>query len=142
MIRLALAFCGLLALVGCGAYLPASPPPQLRHTPGPAITVSAGEVEAGLFRLRYPSAWRVVKLSESHQGMRLAFVAPDGSRVELGQVDRDARDPRIVWLDAQWGLRVDIALSENPSPHFAQQAEALIASITTPLGPPEASEGG
>ena len=140
--RLALAFCGLLALVGCGAYLPASPPPQLRHTPGPAITVSAGEVEAGLFRLRYPPAWRVVKLSESHQGMRLAFVAPDGSRVELGQVDRDARDPRIVWLDDNWGLRVDIALSENPSPHFAQQAEALIASIATPFGPPKASGGG
>ncbi len=127
--RLALALCVLFALVGCSALPSASPPPQLQHTPGPAIIISAGDIDAGLFRLRYPPAWRVVKLSEPHQGMRLAFVAPDGSSVTLGQVDRDASDPRIVWLDNGWGLRVEVALSENPSPHFAQQAEALIASI-------------
>lgn len=116
-------------LAGCGALLPARPPSQLVNTPGAPIIISEGNIDAGVFRVDYPSAWRVVKLNEAGGGLHLSFVAPDGSSVTLAQVAGDTEGEQILRLENGWGVKVTIELTDTPSAHFSRQAQALVESI-------------
>ena len=127
--RRALFACALLMLAGCGALLPARPPAQLANTPGAPIIVSEGNIDAGVFRVDYPPAWRVVKLNEAGGGLHLSFIAPDGSSITLAQVAGDTAGEQILRLDNGWGVKVTIESADTPSPHFSRQAQALVDSI-------------
>lgn len=127
--RRALYICAMLTLAGCGALLPARPPAQLANTPGAPIIVSQGNIDAGVFRVDYPPAWRVVKLNEAGGGLHLAFIAPDGGSVTLAQVAGDTAGEDILRLENGWGVKVTIAAADSPSAHFSRQAQALVASI-------------
>lgn len=118
-----------MMLAGCSALLPARPPAQLAHTPGAPIIISEGSVDAGVFHVDYPPAWRVVKLNEAGGGLHLAFVAPGGGSITLAQVAGDTEGEEILRLDNGWGVKVTIVLADTPSPHFPRQAQALVASI-------------
>jgi len=128
-VRRALFVCALLMLAGCSALLPARPPPQLANTPGAPIVVSEGSVDAGVFRVDYPPAWRVVKLNEAGGGLHLAFIAPDSSRITLAQVAGDTAGEEILRLDNGWGVKVTIESADTDSAHFSRQAQALVMSI-------------
>ena len=125
----ALFVCALLMLAGCGALLPARPPSQLANTPGAPIVISDRNIDAGVFRVDYPPAWRVVKLNEAGGGLHLSFVAPDGGNVTLAQVAGDTEGEQILRLENGWGVKVTIEMSDTPSPHFSRQAQALAESI-------------
>lgn len=118
-------------LAGCGGLLPARPPAQLANTPGAPIIISEGSVAAGVFRVDYPPAWRVVKLNEAGGGLHLSFIAPAGGSVTLAQVAGDTEGEQILRLDNGWGVKVSIEISDTPSPHFSRQAQALVESIRT-----------
>ena len=125
----ALRVCALLMLAGCGALLPARQPSQLVNTPGAPIIVSPDHVDAGVFRVDYAPAWRVVKLNEAGGGLHLAFIAPDGGSVTLAQVAGDTAGEDILRLENGWGVKVTIAAADSPSAHFSRQAQALKDSI-------------
>lgn len=127
--RRAFFVCALLLLAGCGALLPARPPAQLAHTPGAPIIVSEGNIDAGVFRVDYPPAWRVVKLNEAGGGLHLSFIAPDDSSVTLAQVAGDTAGEHILRLDNGWGVKVTIESADTPSPRFSRQAQSLVDSI-------------
>ena len=127
--RAALLSCAWLCLAACSGVLPASAPPQLSHTPGPPVVVGAGSLDAGLFRLRFPPDWRVIKLNEASQPLRMSFVAPDGGSVDIGLVGPEAPEAGILWLESGWGLWVETQTGADAAPHFERQAQALIDSI-------------
>ena len=65
-----------LLLAGC-SLVPARVPPQLEHTPGPAVRFSEGRVLVGTFAVPIPPAWRVVKSSTAQEPLRVVLAAPD-----------------------------------------------------------------
>lgn len=118
----------ILCASACSPLAPAATPPQLRHTPGAFVTVSETRFDAGIFRLDYPSTWRVVKLSTAESNyLRVAFVAPDQSVVTLTQVE-DA-DENLIRLENGIALIVGIDASGSPSNSFSTAAERLVNSI-------------
>ena len=122
----------VLLLSACSSLVPATTPAQLQHTPGPFFTISETQFDAGLFRLRYPSTWRVVLLSPANAPLiRVVFVAPDQSTVGLTQVETQAASAAESLLQLADGvaLRVEIQAAEGATESFALQAEKLISSI-------------
>ncbi len=67
---------GVLALLA--ACVPATVPKHLAYTPGPPVLVLDGLYDAGVFTVRYPTAWVVVS-SPANQPAAVTLVAPDES---------------------------------------------------------------
>jgi hypothetical protein len=67
----------LIGLAACQSPVPATTPPQLDHTPGAFVSVTDDVYNAGVFRVRYPEGWRVVKTSIAGAPMEVVFVSPD-----------------------------------------------------------------
>jgi hypothetical protein len=64
-------------LAGCG-LVPARVPPQLSHTPGPAVSFDeAGQVVLGVFAVPIPHGWRVIKTSTAQEPLRVVLASPD-----------------------------------------------------------------
>lgn len=63
-------------LAGCLPMIPAEPPPQVRHTPGPFAVIAEGTYDAGAWQVRYPNGWRVVQ-GRAAAPAWVVFVAPD-----------------------------------------------------------------
>jgi hypothetical protein len=66
----------VLLVAACGPIVPATTPPQLKFTPGPAVVVTDRTYETRAFTVRYPSGWRVVT-GAADQPISVVFVAPD-----------------------------------------------------------------
>lgn len=75
-----------LMLAGCG-LVPARVPPQLAHTPGPAISFRDGRVVLGAFSVPVPPTWRVVKSSTAQEPLRVVLAAPDDTMLITAAVD-------------------------------------------------------
>ncbi len=122
----------LLLLSACAPLIPATTPPQIQHTPGAFVSITATRFDAGVFRLDYPSAWRVVKSSTADTPLlQIVFVAPDQSTVTLTQIANiaSAEQESVLTLDNGVVLSVDIQTLQDNASGFASQAEQLIASI-------------
>lgn len=122
----------ILLLSACSPLAPATTPAQLQHTPGPFFNITETRFDAGLFRLEYPSTWRVVLLSPADAPLiQVVFVAPDHSTVSIAQVlSTDASaDDSLLHLDDGVTLRVVIAAAEGAAQSFFSRAENLIKSI-------------
>ena len=122
----------LLLLGACAPLIPATTPPQLQHTPGAFVSITATRFDAGLYRLDYPSAWRVVKSSTADTPLlQIVFVAPDQSSVTLTQIANiaSAEHEGVLTLDNGIVLAVHIQTAQDDALGFASQAEQLIASI-------------
>lgn len=121
-----------LLLSACAPAIPATAPPQLEHTPGAFVVVTDRRFDAGLFRLDYPTSWRIVKTSiAAADRLQVVFVAPDTSTITLTQVD-SADDEQTVSLDNGIILQVRIQPADNRAASFAPIAQKLIASIRSP----------
>lgn len=69
----------ILLLAACvPSLVPATEPPQLRHTPGLFITFDGEIYDAQVFRVRVPDGWRVIKTSTAASPMQVVFAAPTG----------------------------------------------------------------
>ena len=66
-----------LLMSACQPLVPATTPPQLQHTPGAFVSLTADSYDAGVFRVRYPEGWRVVKTNIAAAPMAVVFVSPD-----------------------------------------------------------------
>jgi hypothetical protein len=74
----------LFIMAACVPQIPATTPPQLQHTPGAFVVVDERIYDAGVFRVAYPSGWRIVKSSIAAAPMEVVFVSPDDAiRLEL-----------------------------------------------------------
>jgi hypothetical protein len=70
-----------LATASC---IPAGAPAHLDATPGPAVVVAGGVVDAGAFRASYPPGWRVITAPAGATPFVL-LVAPDNcALIRLG----------------------------------------------------------
>jgi hypothetical protein len=84
----------LIALTACQPLVPATTPPQLEHTPGAFVSVTDDSYDAGVFRVRYPEGWRVVKTSIAGAPMEVVFVSPDEEMtIRLSEAAFDAPEP-------------------------------------------------
>lgn len=122
----------ILLLNACSPLAPAAAPAQLQHTPGPFFRITETRFDAGLFRLEYPSTWRVVLLSPADSPrIRVVFVAPDQSAVSIAQVlsAEAAADDSLLHLGGGVALRIEIQAAEGAAQSFFLRAENLINSI-------------
>jgi hypothetical protein len=68
----------LAALAACRPLVPATTPPQLGSTPGPAIIVVEDAVIMGDWRLPVPPGWKIVKNSTADApALSVVLVSPD-----------------------------------------------------------------
>lgn len=74
-----LLICTLLS--GCAALAPAPEPPQLRHTPGPAVVSDHEQFISDTLRLDYPDGWRIVRANTAAEPLRVFFVSPDNQQI-------------------------------------------------------------
>jgi hypothetical protein len=80
-------------LTACQSPIPATTPPQLQHTPGEFISLTADSYDAGVFRVRYPDGWRVVKTNIAAAPMDVVFVSPDDAlTIRLSEAAFDPPD--------------------------------------------------
>jgi hypothetical protein len=70
----------VMLLAACGPIVPARTPPQLAHTPGPAVIVTETEYRGELFQARYPPGWQVVT-SAAFSDVWVIFISPDETAV-------------------------------------------------------------
>lgn len=63
----------VLLVSGC---VPAITPPQLAHTPGAPVIVTANRYDAGAFSAVYPDGWRVIT-SPAGAAPSVIFASPD-----------------------------------------------------------------
>lgn len=82
-----------LALSACQPLVPARTPPQLQQTPGAFVSLTADTYDAGVFRVRYPEGWRVVKTNIAAAPMSVVFVSPDETlTIQLSEAPLDPPD--------------------------------------------------
>ena len=122
----------MLLFGACSPLAPATTPAQLQHTPGPFFTITASRFDAGLFRLDYPSTWRVVLLSPADAPLvQVVFVAPDQSTVSIAQVPSadDTADDSLLHLENGVTLRIETTAAEGAAETFYSKVENLVDSI-------------
>jgi hypothetical protein len=94
---------GLVALIAaCVPHIPATIPPQLQHTPGAFVVVDERTYDAGVFRVVYPSGWRIVKSSVASAPMEVIFVSPDDAmtlQVYAADCPTAEETPDPAWID-------------------------------------------
>lgn len=74
------------AILGACSSLPAQPPPQLQHTPGPSLVVGERTLQTSAYRVDPPAGWRVVKSTIASEPIVLVLVAPDdGMMITIGE---------------------------------------------------------
>lgn len=70
--------CCVVIFAACSPLIPATTPPQLRHTPGAYVVIDDQTMEIGVFQVGYPAGWRVVKNSiAASASVSVVFVSPD-----------------------------------------------------------------
>lgn len=67
----------VLPLLLLAACVPAQTPPQLQHTAGAPVIITETHYQTGLFSVRYPAGWRVVKADPAGFPVTVVFVSPD-----------------------------------------------------------------
>ena len=130
--KLAFAAIAILSLIaGCAPRFPANTPPQIHHTPGAYIVVLDGYVDAGDFRLSYPSNWRLIQQSTAQEdALQLVLVAPDGGRVTLQQVERaEGSAGRVIGLATGKYVHASVEPAIEPDPGFNGQVEQILESV-------------
>ena len=70
-----------LVCLGACSSLPAQPPPQLQHTPGPMLVVAERTLQTSLYWVDPPAGWRIVKSTIASDPIVLVLVSPDDSMV-------------------------------------------------------------
>lgn len=75
-IRVCFLLCLALLAAGCGPIVPATTPPQLNHTSGPAFVVTDRMYANDIFSVRYPAGWRIVT-GQAHLPPHVVIVSPD-----------------------------------------------------------------
>jgi len=121
-------------LGACAPIVPATTPPQLKHTPGAVVVVTNKTVDAGVFQVDYPQSWRIVKTSiAATPFIQLVFVAPDDSAITITQIesigDSSGDNERFMTLDNDTTIQVLIKPSDDADDNFHALADQLIASI-------------
>jgi hypothetical protein len=90
-------------LIGACSSLPAQPPPQLQHTPGPLLVVGERTLQTSAYRIDPPAGWRVVKSTIAAEPIVLVLVAPDDAMmITIGEepVPAFPDDPNFAQRDA------------------------------------------
>lgn len=128
-----------LLIVACAPIVPATTPPQLKHTPGAFVVVTGDTFDAGVFRVDYPQLWRVVKTSIASTSLiQVVFVAPDNSSITLTQTETISNstsdNERFITLENGVIVQVLITPSANTDDTFNDLADQLISSIRSNLG--------
>lgn len=125
-----LANCLLFSLVFAGC-VPATVPPQLDATPGPAVVVTDQEYDAGAFKVRYPAGWRVIS-SAATSTATVLFAAPDHTAIMLFGVD--AVEAPMPETDGQIRTEIrQISLEQNVSVTAILNAPAENWEVFAPL---------
>ncbi len=121
--------CGLLA--ACAPLWPATAPPQLTHTPGAFVEISAGYFDAGSFQFNYPASWRLIKLDPAEAPNRhIVLLATDGSQLSLRVVDeKNAGDGRFIALATGNFLLATSDTAPEASPIVAAEFRRILQSI-------------
>lgn len=123
-----------LLIGACVPIIPATTPPQLKHTPGAFVVVTDGTFDAGVFRVDYPQSWRVVKTSIASTAMiQVVFVAPDEQSITLTQVEdisnSTSDNEQFITLDNGIIIQVIVTPSDDADDTFNNLANQLITSI-------------
>lgn len=118
----------------CSPLVPATTPPQLDHTPGAFVIVTEDTFDGGIFRVDYPSSWRIVKTSiAGAENLQVVFVSPDDHAITLTQVDSVSamtnENEQFITLDNGVVIQVIVAVSEENILLFEEQANRLIGSV-------------
>ena len=121
----------LMALAACAPLVPATVPPHVKNTPGAPVVVTDKLFDANDFRLDFPRAWSVVITSQAYYGrIHVNFVAPDGGRVFIQQVDAvDSSSGEHKILSNGVILKLTVEAAAESSAGFSTQARQLISSI-------------
>lgn len=110
-----------LLLAACmPSLVPATEPPQLRHTPGLFITFDGEVYDAQVFRVRVPDGWRVIKTSTAVSPMQVVFAAPQGGlsiTISAAPLDPVTPEAEQVVLQEERGgaARPVIVRAQGPS---------------------------
>lgn len=116
-----------LLLAGCGALPAPAVPPQLTHTPGPPVVVTADEVRTTAFQARYPRGWKIITAA-AFSDPWVIFLHPDETAlIVLAQhADDAAVDPPQASGER---CRVQRAVTLNDS-----QAGTVTAALVAEAG--------
>ncbi len=96
----------LLCITAC---VPATVPPQLDHTPGPAVRLSDQVYESDIFRVNYPPGWRVIT-SAATSDTAVILAAPAGDALLIVGPDLTEAPPPADYTGSLRSERSDIAL--------------------------------
>lgn len=67
----------VLWVAACSPLVPATTPPQLFFTPGPALQFDGEQVVLGDFTLPIPAGWQLIKTSTAEEALRVVLASPD-----------------------------------------------------------------
>lgn len=109
----------ICVMLSACSSLPAQPPPQLQHTPGPALMVAERTLQTSVYRVDPPAGWRVVKSTIASEPIVLVLVAPDDS-----MMIQIADEPPAPFPDEAAFVRreADVTLSNGEQVYLAGQS--------------------
>ena len=82
-------------IISLGACVPAQVPPQLAHTPGPAVVVAAGEVRLGRFTAWLPPGWQVITSAASDTPSVIILAPDEDALMMLSEAITEAPAPAV-----------------------------------------------
>lgn len=123
-------------MTACTSLVPATTPPQLAYTAGAPVVVTDDMYDAGVFRVRYPQGWTVVKNSVAGAPMSAVLVSPDETQTIQIAVEPLAplRPDAAMSFSAEREIRGNIiyVLGEAPAEQadvFEAVFEQVVASL-------------
>ncbi len=119
----------IFLLSACASIVPATVPPQLSYTPGPAAVIGESVYDAGVFYVRYPRGWRVVKMNAAGAPQSVVFISPDGAAnisLNTSTATEEVMETRIIPLEN--GVNVTASL-HGSTERFIEVFEAVVDSL-------------
>ena len=99
--------CVVACLTALAACVPATVPPQLDATPGPAVIVADRVEVAGLFSVQPPAGWRIVT-GAAGDPPSVLFIAPDDAALIGIGTAPDYTAPALPGADHSAARAVDM----------------------------------
>lgn len=118
------AFVVWVVAVIAAACVPASPPPQLFHTPGAPVTVTDEHLETQYFTVQRPDGWRVVT-SAADVPLAVTFIAPEEDALIIVT--------NLLWQEPAPDLPPEVTLRRRTE-QFNRDGVTITAYLVAPAG--------
>jgi hypothetical protein len=113
---------GWIAALVLAACVPASPPPQLAHTPGAPVVVTNERLYTQYFSVVRPAGWRVTT-SAANVPLAVTFVAPEGDALMIVT--------NLLWDEPTPEVAPDVTLRRRTE-QFTRNGVTLTAYLVAP----------